>query len=178
MTRFSSPRAPLGTDPVREFRSVEESLNTWLRDRALSNERAGNSRTFVSVDIDTGLVAGYYCLCASALVHDDANAALKRNSPNPIPVILIGRLAVDERYEGVGLGRSLLRDALSKAVTAARIVGARAVIVHALNESAAAFYEKYGFATVPHGERVMYMLMSDIEKSLGELPGEEAHETT
>lgn len=169
MTRLSKPRAPLGTDPVREFQSTEESLNAWLSNRALRNERAGNSRTFVSVDLDTGLVAGYYCMCASALVHEDATTALKRNSPNPIPVILIGRLAVDTRYSGMGLGRSLLQDALSKAVTAARIVGSRAVIVHALNESAAGFYEKYGFKMVPHGERVMYMLMADIEKSIGEL---------
>lgn len=169
MTRLSRPRAPLGTDPVREFKSAEESLNAWLRDRALSNERAGNTRTFVSVDLDTGLIAGYYCMCASALVHEDANAALKKNSPNPIPVILIGRLAVDTRFSGMGLGRSLLQDALSKAVTAARIVGSRAVIVHALNEPAARFYEKYGFRMVPHGERVMYTLMADIEKSIGEL---------
>lgn len=170
MTRLSRPRSPLGTDPVREFQSTEESLNAWLRDRAISNERAGNSRTFVSIDLDTGLVAGYYCMCSSALVHEDANAVLKKNSPNPIPVILIGRLAVDTRYEGIGLGRSLLQDALSKAVTAARIVGSRALIVHALNESAAKFYEKYGFKMVPHGERVMYILMADIEKSIGELP--------
>lgn len=173
MTRFSSPRAPSGADPVREFQSTEESLNAWLKDRALRNERAGNSRTFVSVDLDTGLVAGYYCMCASALVHENANAALKKNSPNPIPVILIGRLAVDSRYSGLGLGRSLLRDAMSKAVTAARIVGSRAVIVHALNESAARFYEKYGFKMVPHGERVMYMLMADIEQTIGELPADE-----
>lgn len=170
MTRLSRPRAPLPTDELRDFSSTEESLNAWLHDRALNNERAGNSRTFVSIDRDTGRVAGYYCMSSSAIAHEVANATLRRNSPHPIPVILIGRLAVDSRYEGIGLGRSLLQDALSKAIAAARIVGSRAVIVHALNESAAQFYAKYGFRSIPHGDRVMYMLMADIEKSLGELP--------
>lgn len=86
--------------------------------------------------------------------------------PNPIPVILIGRLAVDGRFIGQGLGASLLQDAVLKSVEAARLVGARALLVHALNEAAEGFYRKFGFVLVPHTTRVMYLLTADAEATI------------
>jgi predicted N-acetyltransferase YhbS len=112
------------------------------------------------------MVAGYYCLSASSLRSEDAPGALKRNMPNPIPVILIGRLAVDGRFGGQGLGASLLQDAVLKSVEAARLVGARALLVHALNEATEGFYRKFGFVLVPHGARVMYLLTTDAEATI------------
>lgn len=137
-----------------------------MRSRALKNEKTGASRTFVSVDADSGLVAGYYCLSASSLARDDAPSTLRRNMPDPIPVILIGRLAVDKRFKGLGLGASLLQEAVLKGVEASRIVGARALIVHAISESAEKFYLKFGFTLVPGSARVMYITMADAEATI------------
>ncbi len=145
------------------------SLDNWLSNRAIANERAGASRTFVSVDKESQVVAGYYCLAASSLRSEDAAGALKRNMPDPIPIILIGRLAVDERFSGRGLGASLLQDALMKSVEAARLVGARAVLVHALTEGAESFYSKFGFVAMPHATRVMYLLTADAEATVADV---------
>lgn len=89
--------------------------------------------------------------------------------PDPIPVILIGRLAVDERFTGLGLGVSLLRDAISKGVEASRIVGARALIVHAISDSAEKFYLKFGSTLVPDSARVMYITMADAEATIADV---------
>lgn len=86
---------------------------------------------------------------------------LRRNAPDPIPVILIGRLAVDSRFKSEGLGRSLLADALAKGLEAANLVGSRAILVDALNESAVAFYQQYGFKLVPESTRALYVTMAD-----------------
>lgn len=166
MSPFLRPRAITPADSFVDFDCGEPSLNDWLRKRAVANERGGASRTFVSVDKDSQIVAGYYCLSASSLRSEDASGALKRNMPNPIPIILIGRLAVDGRFGGHGLGASLLQDAVLKSIEAARLVGARALLVHALNEVAESFYSRFGFALVPHSARVMYLLTTDAEATV------------
>ena len=122
------------------------------------------------MDRDSGSVAGYYCLSASSLRSEDAAGALKRNMPDPIPIILIGRLAVDSGFGGMGLGASLLQDATAKSIEASRLVGARAVLVHALNETAESFYKKFGYTLVPNSARVMYLLMADAEATVVSLP--------
>ena len=166
MSEFLRPR-PIGVaDDFSDFDCGEASLSDWLRQRALRNESGGASRTFVSVERETGTVAGYYCLSASSLRSEDAPGALKRNMPNPIPIVLVGRLAVDNRFKGMGLGASLLQDATIKSIEASRLVGARAVLVHPLSESAEAFYRKFGFALIPKSERVMYVLMTDAETTV------------
>lgn len=143
------------------------SLNDWLRTRAQKNETTGASRTFVSIDSETDAVAGYYCLSASSLLIDDAPGSVRRNMPDPIPVILIGRLAVDERFKGHGLGASLLQHAVLKGLEASRIVGARAFIVDALDDEAERFYSKFGFALMPPAsKRAMYLLARDAEATV------------
>lgn len=169
MTRLSSPRPIRATDDCATFKCGEPSLDSWISVRALRNEQGGGSRTFVSVDHDADLVAGYYCLAASSLRHEDAGAALRRNMPNPIPIVLIGRLAVDERYRGHGLGGSLLRDAVLKSIEASRVIGARAILVHALSVSARRFYERWDFRLVPRSERSLYLLIGDAEATLAGL---------
>ena len=91
--------------------------------------------------------------------------------PDPISVILIGRLAVDEEFKGQGLGVSLLQDASSKGIEASRTVGARAFIVHALSDSAESFYRKFGFKLVPENARVLYILVQDAEATIADLAG-------
>jgi predicted GNAT family N-acyltransferase len=169
LTSLSRPR-PISTgDDCATFDCGEAALDDWVRSRALKNEKAGASRTFVSVDTESALVAGYYCLSASSLTHDEATSNLRRNMPEPIPVILIGRLAVDTRYKGMGLGVSLLQEAIRKGVEASRIVGARALVVHAISESAEQFYLKFGFTLVPDSARVMYIKMDDAEATIADI---------
>jgi GNAT superfamily N-acetyltransferase len=145
------------------------ALDEWVRSRALKNEKTGASRTFVSVDRESWLVAGYYCLSASSLTHDEATSNLRRNMPEPIPVILIGRLAVDARFKGLGLGASLLQEVIRKGVEASRIIGARALVVDAISETAEQFYLKFGFTLAPDNERVMYITMAAAEATIADI---------
>jgi GNAT superfamily N-acetyltransferase len=170
LSAFRSPRALASTDNCANFDCGERSLNEWLRARALKNEATGASRTFVSIEADTKEVAGYYCLSASSLLLEDAPGGLRRNMPRPIPVILIGRLAVDERYKGQGLGASLFQHAVLKGIEASRIVGARAFIIDALDEAAESFYRKFGFILMPPAsKRAMYLLVNDAEATVATL---------
>lgn len=170
MRGFRSPRAIAADDPTASFECGERVLDDWLRGRALKNEQTGASRTFVSIDSETGLVAGFYCLAASSLALEDAAGRVRRNMPSPVPVILIGRLAVDARFVGRGLGASLLQDAVLKSVEASRILGARAIVVTAISDSAARFYERLGFASLPTSSgQYLYLLIADAEATVRSL---------
>jgi predicted GNAT family N-acyltransferase len=92
--------------------------------------------------------------------------------PDPIPIVLVGRLAVDTRFGGHGLGQSLLRDAIAKSVEVSALVAARAIVVQALSDDAQRFYEKFGFALMPNASRAMYMLMSDVEETIRDIAPE------
>lgn len=169
MVRLSRPRPIGAADSYSDFQCGEASLDRWIKVRALRNETGGASRTFVSLDLDADRVAGYYCLSASALKSEDAGAALRRNMPDPIPVVLIGRLAVDQQYQSVGLGASLLQDAALRSLEASRLIGAKAILVHALSDDAQRFYEHFGFVSVPGSVRTLYLLIADAERTLEEL---------
>lgn len=169
MTTFLAPRPITEQDDSSTFGCGEQTLDNWLRLRAIKNEAAGNSRTFITVERESGLIAGYYCLSAHSLHHEQAPGSLRRNSPNPIPVILIGRLAVDSRFKAMGVGSSLLKHAFAKGIEASRIVGSRAFLVDALNDEAVAFYEKWGFQLVPASSRVMYVLTADAMQTIADV---------
>ena len=123
------------------------SLNQWLTRQALKNEVSGASRTYV-ICIDNSVV-GYYCLAAGAVVRTEAPKPLQRNLPNPIAVIVLGRLAVDLANQGQGIGKALLRDAILRVLRAAEIVGIRAILVHAISDEAKRFYLSHGFEESP-----------------------------
>lgn len=170
MTSFSRPRAITPHDDATAFRCGEASLNNWLTLRAIKNETAGTSRTFVTIERDTDVIAGYYCLSASSVAREEAGRILGGHGvPDPVPVILIGRLAVDDRFKNLGVGASLLQDAVIKGVEASRIVGSRALLVHALNDGAVTFYAKFGFVAVPLSPKVMYILTKDAEATAEKL---------
>jgi GNAT superfamily N-acetyltransferase len=124
-----------------------DSLNDWLICLALKNQFGGASRTYVVCDEDQ--VAGYYAIAAGSVARSAAPGQIRRNMPDPVPVLILGRLAVDRRYQGSGMGRGLLKDALVRSLNVSEQVGARALIVHALNEEAEAFYLKHGFVKGP-----------------------------
>jgi GNAT superfamily N-acetyltransferase len=131
---------------VNEFSCGEETLDRWLRAYAGQSQRRDAARTFVTTDQE-GRVAGYYTLVAAQIEHEQATADVRRGLSKhfPIPVALIARLAVVAQHQGVGLGRSLLLDALQRALRASDELAIRAVTVDALSDDAATFYEKFGF---------------------------------
>lgn len=143
--RPTKPRPILAEDPVTCFDSGNDALNSWLVHRALRNERSGDSRTYVSIDLGSGNIAGYFSLSAWSVAHGDLGGGwLARNAPDPVSVILLGRLAVSVDARGIGLGRDLLADALANAQIGAGILGARALVTEAIDEDAERFYLHMG----------------------------------
>ena len=131
---------------VSAFDCATPNLNGWLKRRAMANQVSGASRTYVVTDSSAERrVYGYYCLVSGALALGDAPGALRRNMPDPIPMTILGRLAVDQGWQGKGLGVALLQDAVLRTRQAAAIVGMRGLLAHALSAQAKAFYEHHGF---------------------------------
>src|SRR5215831_5344268 len=129
---------PLGDDHQTDsFDSGEAILDDWLRRRARANQASGASRTYVACE--GKVVVGYYALASGAIAQGAAPGRFRRNMPDPIPVVVLARLAVDRRYQGRGLGRALFRDAARRAVNAANTIGIRGVVVHAISEEARKF---------------------------------------
>lgn len=160
------PRPIEATDNTTDFDSGEESLNRYLADRALTNHLADLGRCYVCIDGDTDKVLGYYTLSAVAVEHGALPGKVRRNAPNPVPAVLMGRLAIDVKAQGSSLGRFLVRDAIFSTLAAADRIGARLLLVHALHERAASFYEKLGFRRSPTDQLHLYLLLADARKSL------------
>lgn len=146
--RLSAPAPLTAAHRVDAFDCGESSLDDWLRRRALANQASGASRSFVVAD-EGEAVMGYYALAAGAVALELATSRVRRNMPDPVPVLVLGRLAVDRRAQGLQLGAALLQDAVQRAANVAVNAGVRALLVHALNERARAFYLHYGFQPSP-----------------------------
>jgi ribosomal protein S18 acetylase RimI-like enzyme len=131
-----------------EFACGETSLDDWLKRRALVNHLSGASRTFVVADPEQRVV-GYYAMAAGAVAHQLATAPIRRNMPDPVPVMVLARLAVHTQAQGLQLGASLLQDAVNRSVAVSHNAGVRALLVHAISERAKQFYESYGFQVSP-----------------------------
>ncbi|MBK8452604.1 MAG: GNAT family N-acetyltransferase [Thiofilum sp.] len=157
---LNAPKPLQDHHDLSAFDCGEPILNEWLKQRARKNEVLGASRTFVVCNVMS--VVGYYALAAGSVTHDLAVSKIKRNMPDPIPVIILGRLAIDQHYKRQGLGYSLLQDVLLRCHAAAQHIGARALLVHALSESAKQFYEHFGFRASPINERTLMILLSEI----------------
>lgn len=161
-------RAPerLGVDhDTSAFACGEATLDDWLRRRALQNQASGASRTYVLCAGPTRVV-GYYALAAGGVAHVSAPGRVKRNVPDPIPVMILGRLAVGQTQQGRGLGAALLRDALLRVLQAADIVGIRAILVHAISEQARQFYEGHGFVSSPIDTTTLMVTLADAAAAL------------
>lgn len=148
MGRLRPPK-PLGdSHELAGFDCGEAALNAWLTRQACSNERDGASRTFVVTD-GPKRVVGYYCLATGAVARVDAPGRVRRNMPDPVPVMVLGRLAVDLGRRGSGLGKGLLKDAVLRTLQVASEVGVRALLVHAISDEARQFYLHWGFQASP-----------------------------
>jgi GNAT superfamily N-acetyltransferase len=163
---ISAPEPLTEHHQLAEFDSGEPSLDDWLKRRAIRNQSSDASRTYVVCDAQA--VIGYYCLAAGAIGHSEAPSALRRNRPDPIPVLVLGRLAIHKAHQQAGIGTALLSDAIRRAVQASEIAGVTALLVHALSENAKRFYRSRGFVESPVKPMTMCLLLATVKKALRE----------
>ena len=167
MVRFSDAE-PLGFEHVLDgFACGQPALDDWLVEHARTARAAGSARTFVVVDSEQRRVVGYHALTVAEIPRRIATHRIARGMPrHPIPAVLLARLAVDRSVQRRELGTFLLRDAMVRTTAAAEVVGIRALLVHALNADACAFYAHHGFEPSPIDERVLTMLIKDVRAAL------------
>lgn len=160
----SAPELLTAGHRISDFHSGVPSLDEWLRRRALLNQASGASRTFVACD--DAAVAGYYALASGAVTMAAATGRLRRNMPEPVPVVVLGRLAVDRAHQRQGLGRALFRDAALRSVQAADVIGIRGLLVHAVSEEAKAFYVGLGLEASPLDAMTLMATLADLRAAL------------
>lgn len=166
MAAVTPPRPLADSDDRSRFDCGRASLNNWFRQRAWANHAAGISRTNVICDVETKEIVGYVTLSAAQIERAFLPKPLQRNKPDPVPVTLLGQLAVHEEYQGQGHAHSLLLFALRTAVRASREIGSFGVITHPVDEEVRVFYRRWGFVDVPFDpRRAMIVRMVDLEKS-------------
>lgn len=149
---------------LMDFLSGEASLDDWLKRRARANQASGASRTYVVCQDKR--VIGYYALASGAITVESAPGRFERNMPNPIPVAVLARLAVDQDWQGRGIGRGLFRDAARRVAQAADVIGIRGIVVHAISEDATNFYLALGFDPSPRESMTLMVTLSDLLAAL------------
>jgi len=152
---------------ISDFDCGEDSLNDWLKERAVKNNLTNASRCFVISNHDADVV-GYYCLSAGAIQRNSAPKIMRRNMPDSLPVLVLGRLAIDKKYHNKGLGSALLRDAMIRAVTISQDAGVVAILIHAISDQAKQFYLSRGFIESPLQPMTLFMTLSTIRSILTE----------
>lgn len=158
---------PIGTGHIVDsFDCGTDSLNRWIRGQAVKNELSGASRSFVVCE--ESRVVGYYALAAGSVLRQNATGKIRRAMPDPIPVMVLGRLAVDLRFQGSGLGSALLRDSVLRTYAVSKQVGIRALLVHALSEEAKNFYLRHGFRCSPIEPLTLMLGLQEIGVFIGE----------
>jgi GNAT superfamily N-acetyltransferase len=165
MNRPLSPPEPLSDrHEIGEFNSGEASLDDWLRRRAGANQVSGASRTYVLCEKKR--VVGYYALASGAIAVESATGRLRRNMPDPVPVVVLARLAVDRGWQGKGIGRALFRDAARRVTNAADAIGIRGIVVHAISPEAKRFYLALGFDPSPREPMLLMVTLADVRAAL------------
>jgi GNAT superfamily N-acetyltransferase len=159
--RLTTPEPLNKNHCIKNFESGVESLDEWLKNKANKNQESGASRTFVVCHEER--VVAYYVLASSAVDSNAATGRFRRNMPNPIPVVILGRLAVDKSCQGIGVGRALIRDAGLRLIHAADTIGIRGLLVQAISSQAKAFYEKVGFECSPLDPMTLMITLNDLK---------------
>ncbi|MBK1623895.1 GNAT family N-acetyltransferase [Afifella marina] len=161
--RPCAPRPIAADDEANDFECGRSELDSWLKNVAHRAE-GRTARTYV-VCLESRTIA-YYCLAAGAVTRQDLPSKLRRNAPEPVPMMVLGRLAVDRGFAGRGLGGGLLRDALQRTLRASSIIGCRGLVVHAIDVAAASFYAQYGFVEFPAASLSLYLPTETIRAAL------------
>jgi GNAT superfamily N-acetyltransferase len=157
---LQAPRLLTPEHVLGEFDSGVPSLDDWLHRRAMLNQVKGASRTYVVSD--AGRVVGFYALAASAVSSGAAPGRFKRNMPDPIPVVVLGRLAIARSHQGRGLGRALFQDAAERVVHASDAIGIRGLLVHAISDEAKSFYVSLGLTPSPIEPMTLMATIGDL----------------
>jgi GNAT superfamily N-acetyltransferase len=152
---YEPPQALTPDHDLSSFSCGEPDLDAWFKRRASKNQISRASRTYV-VTV-AGEVVAFYCIAVGSIAMAEANKSITRNMPDPIPVMVLGRLAVDETYAGNGIGGGLIKDAVERTLQVSEVAGLAALLVHAKHERAAGFYRKHGFKQSPVRD-LTYML--------------------
>ena len=160
MSPYQGPELLAADHHVEGFDCGDEPLNEWLRRRAQRNQREGSSRTWVVTD-DARVVA-FYASSTAVVARTEATRRAARNQPDPLPAMLLGRLAVDRSHQGKGLAAAMLKHFLLKALDVAALTGLRLVLVHAKDSRAAGFYRHFGFEPSPLDDLTLMLLVKDI----------------
>lgn len=170
--RITAPEPLALRHDLTAFCSGEPALDDWLRTRAARNEGKA-TRTYVTCLHDKSgqagsgaRVVGFYSLAVGSVAHEIAPGSIRRNMPDPVPVMILARLAVDVSVQGHGVGRALVRDVLLRTAQAASIAGIRAILVHALHERAAAFYAGCGFQSSSVSPLTLLLRMEEVQQYL------------
>jgi GNAT superfamily N-acetyltransferase len=163
--RLTAPEPLADVHDLSLFSCGEPALDDWLRKRARANQASGASRTFVVCR--DGFVVAYYCLAAGAVAAVASPGRVRRNMPDPIPMAVLGRLAVDQSLHGQGIGRALLRDAVLRTLQAAEVLAVRGMLVQALNPKAQAFYLACGFVQSPSDPMLLMATLADLAEAAG-----------
>lgn len=159
-----APEPLSATHLIDGFNSGVAALDEWLQKRARANHAAGATRVFVACEAQR--VVGYYALATGAVAHAAASGRVKRNMPDPVPVIVLARLAISHPHQGEGLGRSLFVDAVRRVLGVADDVGVRALLVHAISQEAKAFYLKLGLSESPIDAMTLMATIADLRDAL------------
>ena len=164
---FSRPVALDRSHAVTDFDCGKSPLNDFLTKHALQNQSGGGARTYVVLTDDKRVVT-YYSLAPGAVAIDNVPDRVAKGQPrHPIPVILMARFAIDRAFQGKGLGRTVLFDALTRSLRGAEAIGGRAFFVEAKDDEAEAFYRKFDLEPSPTNPRQLFMLFKDVRKKLG-----------
>lgn len=163
---LSAPQPLADHHHLADFDSGEASLDGWLQRRAAKNQANGSSRTYVVCEGET--VIGYYCLAAGAIGHAEAPSTMMHNRPDPVPVLVLGRLAIHKDHHQKGIGTALLNDAIRRAIQAADIAGVTALLVHAISEQARRFYLSRGFIESPVKPMTLCLMLATVDQALRE----------
>jgi GNAT superfamily N-acetyltransferase len=162
---FQPPQPLAERHVIAGFDCGDASLNQWLQQRALANQRSGATRTFVVCD-DDGVVKAYGALASGAIAVAASPGRFRRNMPNPIPVVVLARLAVCRSVQGQGIARALLADVFERVLWASDHIGVRGILVHAASPAARSFYLRMGFDPSPMDPNTLMLRLSDVEAAM------------
>lgn len=170
MTTYRGPELLGENHDISGFTCGRESLDDWLQRFALLNQRASMTRTHVVTRGDTTEVVGFYSLATGGVLHEEAPSRVTKGvARHPVPVIVLARLAVHVEHQGAGLGQDMLQAALLQVATAADTVGVRALLVHAKDAEAKAYYMRYAnFEPSPIDPMQLMLLMKDLRLAMGQ----------
>lgn len=161
---ISAPEPLAAHHDIDGFSCGVVSLDDWLRRRARGNQASGASRTFVVCEGKR--VIAYYALASSSVAAVAVTTRFRRNMPDPVPVVVLARLAIDQEYHGKGMGRALVKDASLRVIGASELMGIRGLIVHAISEDAKAFYASLGFSESPTNPMTLMVSLDDLKANL------------